>query len=64
LVLRAAYFLGESFAKDYPELHWGRGNRETALQNMPVISGFKGNIEMPPIMVTENLEHFLFNLRR
>ena len=55
LILRAAYFLGASFVRDYSQLCWGTGKRETALQNMPVIKGFKLNLEMPPILVTQNL---------
>jgi hypothetical protein len=55
LILRTAYFLGASFVTEYPQLKWSTGNRETALQNMPVISGFRSSVEMPPMLVAENL---------
>jgi hypothetical protein len=55
LILRAAYYLGESFVESAHGLHWSCGNRETALANMPVVVGFRGGLEMAPLLVVENL---------
>jgi hypothetical protein len=55
LTLRAAYFLGESFVRSFRGLHWTVGNRETAEANMPVVAGFQSDLEMAPILITENL---------
>jgi hypothetical protein len=54
-VLRGAYFWGASFVKEYPQLSWKVGDDETALQNMPVVEGFCKNVEMPPMLIAENL---------
>lgn len=55
LVLRASYYLGESFARSTEALTWTTGDRETAEQNMPVVTGFRHGIEMAPMLVVENL---------
>ena len=55
IILRLAYYLGETFIRSFPPLMWAVGNRETAEQNMPVITGFKYGIEMAPILVSENM---------
>lgn len=55
LVLQAAYYLGESFVRSHSSLHWGIGDITTAEANMPVVAGFKYDLEMAPILVTENL---------
>ncbi len=55
LVLRAAYYLGESFNQYSDELHWGTGNTNFAEQNMPVITGFKKEMELAPLLITENI---------
>ena len=55
LVLRAAYYLGESFNQFSDELHWGTGNTNFAEQNMPVITGFKKEMELAPLLITENI---------
>jgi len=54
LVLRAAYFVGASFISEYPHLKWDTGDCETALMNMPVIKGFRMDLELPAILVAEN----------
>jgi len=54
-ILQCAYYMGESFARASPILKWGIGNRDFAEQNQPVITGFRQDIEMPPILVTENI---------
>lgn len=55
LVLLGGYYLGESFVRSFPELSWQIGHPETALRNMPVVSGFRMPLEMAPILVLENL---------
>ena len=55
LTLRAAYYFGESFVRGCRGLRWNVGDTDTAEVNMPVVSGFKGGLEMAPILVTENL---------
>jgi hypothetical protein len=55
LVLRASYYLGESFVRYADVLTWATGDRETAEQNMPVVTGFQHGIEMAPMLIVENL---------
>ena len=55
LVLRASYYLGECFVRNYNNLSWNIGLTHTAVVNMPVITGFKKKIELAPILVCENL---------
>lgn len=54
LILRAAYYFGECFTKFSDSLSWSIGDRDTALQNMPVITGFDYKMELPPLLVIEN----------
>lgn len=54
LIMRIAFYLGEVFVRKYGTLSWSTGNRESAVQNMPVVTGFKHRIEMAPILVSEN----------
>lgn len=55
LILRCAYYLGESFVNHSALLSWNIGNRDTAVQNMPVVTGFRFNLELAPMLVAENL---------
>ncbi len=55
LILRIAYYIGASFVHQFPWLRWAIGNKEFAQVNMPVVSGFIGGFEMPPILIAENL---------
>lgn len=55
LVLRVAFYFGESFVRLFPKLEWGTGNEKFAEQNMPVAKGFSNGYELAPILVTENL---------
>ncbi len=55
LILRAAYYLGETFVRNCEGLHWTVGNTETAVGKMPVVSGFHRGFEMAPILIAENL---------
>ncbi len=55
VVLRSAYYLGETFIRSFQGLQWRIGNAETALQNMPVVHGFRHKLEMAPMLVAENL---------
>jgi len=54
IVLAAAHYLGETFVKNYKQLSWDIGNTKYAQGNMPVITPFKYNMEMPPILIAEN----------
>jgi len=54
-ILRVAYYFGESFNRVSDKLSWATGNRTTAQQNMPVITGFKKNMELAPIAMSEGL---------
>lgn len=55
LTLRSSYYLGETFVRNFSVLHWSIGKSDTALGNMPVVTGFQFSLEMPPILVCENL---------
>lgn len=55
LVLRSGYYLGESFVRAFPRLTWAVGREETAPQGQPVVSGFSHEMEMPVLLVAENL---------
>jgi hypothetical protein len=55
MVLRVAYYFGECFVRRFQRLRWSIGDEETAQQNMPVVTGFGRQIELAPILVTENL---------
>lgn len=55
LVLRGAFYFGESFVRSYSCLSWQTGNPDTAEQNMPVVSGFRSLLEMAPMLVVDNL---------
>jgi hypothetical protein len=54
IVLRAAYYLGECFARR-PGLRWTTGNSEYMEKNMPVVAGFRLDQELPPIVVIDNM---------
>ena len=61
VILRAAYYLGQSFVNYSELLSWNVGDSriiggaKSALQNMPVVTGFTFDLELAPIMVVENL---------
>jgi hypothetical protein len=60
LVLRGAYYLGQSFVQEWPhQLRWATGDTETALMNQPVVAGFQHELELSPLLVVENLFHRL-----
>jgi hypothetical protein len=54
-VMRTAYYLGETFRRQFPRLRWGIGDPSTAEQQQPVVGPFQHGIEMSVILVTENL---------
>jgi hypothetical protein len=54
ILMRAGYYLGECFAR-LPGLRWTTGNPEYLEKNMPVIAGFRGDQELPPLVVVENM---------
>jgi hypothetical protein len=55
LICFVAYYLGECFVRNYSQLRWATGNAEYAEANMPVVTGFKREIELAPMLVLENL---------
>ena len=55
LICFAAYYLGECFTRTYPKLKWGTGHEELHQANMPVITGFGPEEELPPMLVIENV---------
>lgn len=55
LILRAAYYLGESFVRAHHRLVWTLGNPEYIQKNMPVVAGFRSEKEMAPMMVCKNI---------
>ena len=60
LILRAAFYLGESFVQTYPSLWWTIGDQKYIEQNMPVVAGFRLDLEMAPIMIVENMVRGVF----
>jgi hypothetical protein len=55
LALRGAFYLGEAFRVSYRCLSWAVGRAETAPQGQPVVTGFRFSMEMPVLVVSENL---------
>lgn len=55
LICFAAYYFGECFTRSYPQLKWSTGYTEYSTGNMPVITGFIYDKELPPMLVLENL---------
>jgi hypothetical protein len=56
LVLRAAYYLGETFVRHRPRrLRWASGDRDLVTENQPVVTGFTRDVELPVILVVSNL---------
>jgi hypothetical protein len=54
LVLRASFYLGESFVRSFSNLDWGIGHPEFAHQQQPTIRGFRDGMELPVLFVAEN----------
>lgn len=55
LVLRASYYLGESFVRSFPKLKWRLGRPKTLNQKAPVVAGFGDGTELSPLLVAENM---------
>jgi hypothetical protein len=55
LVMRASWYLGESFVRSRDGLHWDIGSEDRAEGRMPVVAGFPSGAELPPIEVADNL---------
>ncbi len=55
LVLRAAFYLGESFVRSHPQLRWGVGRDDRAEYQQPVVTGFRTDADLPALEVAENL---------
>lgn len=54
-VLRASYFLGETFTREGTDLIWGVGRSERAEFHQPVVTGFRTDADLPVLTVAENL---------
>jgi hypothetical protein len=54
ILLRTGYYLGECFAR-LPGFHWTVGDSEYMQMNMPVVTGFQNDRQLPPLVVVENL---------
>ncbi len=48
MILGLSYYFGESFVRSFNNLYWTSGNTEQFQCNMPVIAGFKNDLELPP----------------
>lgn len=55
LIMSASFYYGETFVHYSPTLSWGVGRGDTALKNMPVVDGFSHRLQLPPILIAENL---------
>jgi hypothetical protein len=55
VLLRMAFYLGEAFVRAYPQLRWAVGQPDTAPQGQPVVTGFSSTLELPALLVTENI---------
>ncbi len=55
LILRAAYYMGESFVRANEKLFWTIGDPEYIQKHMPVVAGFREDDEMAPMMVCKNV---------
>jgi hypothetical protein len=61
LICFTAYYFGECFIRNYPNLRWATGNCDApkgvvnADANMPVVTGFAHNIEMASMSILENV---------
>lgn len=56
LVLRASFYLGESFVAAHKHLSWATGQHGRAEVNQPVVTGFRHNAaDLAPLLIAENL---------
>lgn len=55
-IVVTSYVLGEAIRRmNSVTLKWSIGERSTAVQNQPVISGFLRGMQLAPLLITENL---------
>jgi hypothetical protein len=55
LILRFAYYMGECFNRTYNNLKWSIGKSNTMQPNMPVVTGFRNNMELAVLLVSKNM---------
>jgi hypothetical protein len=55
VLLRMAFYLGEAFVRAYAQLRWAVGQPDTAPQGQPVVTGFSSTLELPALLVIENI---------
>ena len=54
-LMRMAFYLGQAFVDADPQLRWAVGRADTAPQGQPVVSGFAHELELPALLVAENI---------
>ena len=54
-MLRASYYFGQSFVSSYECLEWALGREDRAEFQQPVVTGFRTDADLPPLVVAENL---------
>ena len=64
VLLAVAYYLGETFVRTFPKLKWATGNTDYRECNMPVVTGFRFNKELAPILICENILRGVIKGRR
>lgn len=55
LLLRASYYLGETFIRSSEKLKWGIGDENYVYKNRPVVKGFEKNMELDCYNVVNNI---------
>lgn len=55
LVLRAAYYFGQSFVESFPNMRWAPGRADRIEFQQPVITGFPTDADLPCLVVAENI---------
>jgi hypothetical protein len=51
MLLRFAYYFGESFCRACPQLRWAVGMKDFAQENKPVVAGFEHGMELEVMRV-------------
>lgn len=54
-LLLAAFYLGEAFVGEFSKLKWSVGREGRAEVRQPVVTGFRTDVDLPVLVVAENL---------